>query len=60
MWLAIIYVCFSGDTIQCDFLTTPLNTRMECIETLAGVVPMLDVDDEVLMYDKKCVEIKLS
>jgi hypothetical protein len=60
MWLAIIYVCFTGNLVECGFVSTTLNTRNQCIETLASVTKLLDVDDEVLMYDKKCIELKIS
>jgi hypothetical protein len=57
MWLAIIYVCFSGTQVRCDFVTATLPTKMECLKTLSQVVPVLQLDDEVLMYDKKCIQL---
>jgi len=57
MWLAIIYVCFSGAQVKCDFVTATLPTKMECLKTLSQVVPVLQLDDEVLMYDKKCIQL---
>lgn len=60
MWLAIIYLCFTGDPIRCDFVTTTVSTRMECLKTVADVTRLLDIDDEVLYYDRKCVELRSS
>lgn len=57
MWLAIIYVCFSGVQVQCDFVTKIVQTKTECLDILSKVMPVMQLDDTVLMYDKKCIKL---
>ena len=61
MWLAILYVCVSAAKVECDFIVSPvLDTRMQCIKLLAEMEPMLNVDDKVVAYDRKCIQIQIA
>jgi len=61
MWLAIIYICIQAAQVECDFLVSPaLDSRTKCLQLLAEIEPLLNVDDRVLAFDRKCVQLDLA
>ena len=61
MWIAILYVCIQAAQIECDFLVSPvLDTRAQCIQLLAEMEPILNVDDKVVAFDRKCAQLDLT
>jgi hypothetical protein len=59
MWLAIIYVCFAGVQVQCEFATKIVQTKSDCLTILSEIEPVMQQDDNVLMFDKRCIELSI-